>query len=469
MKRKTARRWAAAGVLAAVCLAAAIVVPRQWAARNAAATTTVPAAAEALEDATCFTFTDDAIAVTAAAGSGYTVEGTTLTISAAGTYQVSGQCADGAIQIKKGVTGVTLVLAGLDLTSADTAPLCCGKNSGVTILAADGTENSLTDATQNNDDTAPENANAENAVLKCKAGSQVVLGGSGTLAVTSHGKHGISSGSATDEQDASLTVRALTLQITTESGDAIHAEQTLTIESGNLTLTATDDALHSDGALTIGAADTDGPAICITGCDEGVEAAQIVICSGDLEITATDDCINAANSQLQDAAFEITISGGNITAFSTSGDGLDSNGTMTITGGTVLAAGGSGSMEMQLTTEQPYLLQQSGAAIVAGETLSIADADGMNILDACQAPCTISFLFYTSPDLTDGQSYTLQGAGSASVQLEAQTGTLQGGMMPGGPAGGPGADVGRLDAQPPGGQGGAPAAPADGAPGVTST
>lgn len=165
-------------------------------------------------------------------------------------------------------------------------------------------------------------------MLKCKAGSQVVLGGSGTLTVTSHGKHGISSGSATDEQDASLTVRALTLQITTESGDAIHAEQTLTIESGNLTLTATDDALHSDGAITI-------------------------------------------------------------------------------TGGTVLAAGGSGSMRMQLTTEQPYLLQQSGAAIVAGETLSIADADGTNILDACQAPCTISFLFYTSPDLTDGQSYTL--------------------------------------------------------------
>lgn len=318
------------------------------------------------------------------------MEGTTLTISAAGTYQVSGQCADGAIQIKKGVAGVTLVLAGLDLTSADTAPLCCGKNSGVTILAAGGTENSLADATQNNDDTAPENANAENAVLKCKAGSQVVLGGSGTLTVTSHGKHGISSGSATDEQDASLTVRALTLQITTEIGDAIHAGQTLTIESGNLTLTATDDALHSDGALTIG-------------------------------------------------------------------------------GGTVLAAGGSGSMGMQLTTEQPYLLQQSGAAIVAGETLSIADADGTNILDACQAPCTVSFLFYTSPDLTDGQSYTLQGAGSASAQLEAQIGALQGGMMPGGPAGGPGADGERLDTQPPGGQGGAPAAPADGAPGVTST
>lgn len=471
MKRKTALRWAAAGVLAAACIAAAILVPRHLAARNAAAAedkTTEAAvlqadAAAAAADALCFSFSDDAIAVTGESGSGYTVGGTTLTISAAGTYQVSGQCSDGAIKIKKGVTGVTLVLAGLDLTSADTAPICCGKNSAVTILAADGTENSLTDAAQNNDDTAPENENAENAVLKCKAGSQVVLDGGGTLIITSHGKHGISSGGA-DEQDASLRVCTLTLQITTEVGDAIHAGQALTIESGALTLNAADDALHSDVLLTIGAADTDGPAICITGCYEGVEAAQIAICSGDLEITATDDCINATNSQLQGAAFELAISGGRITAYSTSGDGFDSNGTMTITGGTVLAAGGSGGMGMQLTTEQPYLLQQGGAAIAAGETLCIADADGTSILDAGQAPCAVSFLFYTSSDLTDGQTYTLQHSGSTSAQLEAQTGALQGGMMQGGPAGGPGAGNGRPDAQPSGGQGGAPAAPADGTP-----
>ena len=190
MKQKTALRWAAAGVLAAACLAAAILVPRHLAARNTTATEAAVLqadAAAAAADTLCFSFSDDAIAVTGESGSGYTVEGTTLTISAAGTYQVSGQCSDGAIKIKKGVTGVTLVLAGLDLTSADTAPICCGKNSTVTILAADGTENSLTDAAQNTDDTAPENENAENAVLKCKAGSQVVLGGGGTLIITSHG------------------------------------------------------------------------------------------------------------------------------------------------------------------------------------------------------------------------------------------------------------------------------------------
>ena len=201
---------------------------------------------------------------------------------------------------------------------------------------------------------------------------------------------------------------------------------------------------------------------------DAISSLQMRLCSGSTYTGAIQMVENAQRGTSADAQVNVTIESGNLTLTATD-DALHSDGALTITGGTVLAAGGSGSMGMQLTTEQPYLLQQSGAAIVAGETLSIADADGTNILDACQAPCTVSFLFYTSPDLTDGQSYTLQGSGSASAQLEAQIGALQGGMMPGGPAGGPGADGERLDTQPPGGQGGAPAAPADGAPGVTST
>ena len=181
---------------------------------------------------------------------------------------------------------------------------------------------------------------------------------------------------------------------------------------------------------------------------DAISSLQMRLCSGSTYTGAIQMVENAQRGTSADAQVNVTIGSGNLTLTATD-DALHSDGALTIAGGTVLAAGGSGSMGMQLTTEQPYLLQQSGAAIVAGETLSIADADGMNILDACQAPCTVSFLFYTSPDLTDGQSYTLQGSGSASAQLEAQIGALQGGMMPGGPAGGPGADGERLDTQPP--------------------
>ena len=68
--------------------------------------------------------------------------------------------------MKKGTTGVTLVLNGLDLTSTDTAPVSCSKSTEVTIYAAPGSVNVLTDSAENNDESYPDNENAENAVIK---------------------------------------------------------------------------------------------------------------------------------------------------------------------------------------------------------------------------------------------------------------------------------------------------------------
>ena len=90
-------------------------------------------------------------------GSGYTVDGTALSISEPGTYILSGTCEDGSVTVKKGTQGVTLVLNGLALTSADTAPITCNKSTEVTLLAAQGTENILADSEQNNDETYPDN------------------------------------------------------------------------------------------------------------------------------------------------------------------------------------------------------------------------------------------------------------------------------------------------------------------------
>lgn len=223
--------------------------------------------------ATEFVFSDEQIAVSEGGFSEYKVEGTSLTISGSGIYQVSGSCADGSIKIKKGTEDVTLVLDGLSLTSADTAPICCGKSSGVSILANADTVNSLTDAAYNNDDNFPDNANAENAVIKCKDGSDVVIGGSGTLSLTANGKNGIKSGASTDtEGEASLTIEDVTLQITASVNDAVNAEALLAVKSGRLEIAAADDALHSDYSLVVGEKGSAvGPEITITSCYEGLE------------------------------------------------------------------------------------------------------------------------------------------------------------------------------------------------------
>lgn len=372
-KANSLSRWLAAAMAALMLLA--LLPARVWAAESTAYDT---------DGATAFTFTDSTITAKDGDYTGYDIDGTALTIEAAGTYIVSGSCQSGSITVKKGVTGVTLVLSGLTLTADGTAAIACNKSSGVTIVAQDGTTNILSDTETNNDDSYPDNTNAENAVIKCKDGSQVTLCGSGSLTVNANGKNGIKSGATTDEEgEAWLVIRDLTLTISAPVNDAINAEASLTILSGDLTIDAGDDAVHSDYYLTVGAAGTDGPTITVNSCNEGLEAADLSIAGGNITIHAGDDCLNAANSDLTGYAFTLSISGGTLVMDTTSGDGIDSNGTLSIsggtvvvwtnstadnqpldadgtlsiTGGTVLAAGGSAGMGMTLSGDsQPYVM-----------------------------------------------------------------------------------------------------------------
>lgn len=356
--------------LAAVLLSLAVLLP------------SVPAAfaSQSAAEGTAVVFSESG--TTAADESGLSIDGTTLTIEQAGTYVLSGTCSDGSVKVKKGVTGVTLVLSGLGLTSSTTAPITCGKSSGVTILAAEGTENALTDAAANNGDNYPDNADAENAVIKCKDGSQVTIGGTGTLTVTANGKNGIKSGATTDEEGTAwLVIEDLTLTINAPVNDAVNAEASLTVKSGTITIDAGDDALHADYALAIGESGTAGPTITINSCYEGLAGANLLVASGAITIYSEDDCLNAANSDLTGYDFTMGITGGTIWAYAASDDGLDSNGsltisggtltvwtantadnqaldadgTITVSGGTVFAAGGSAGMGMTLSASQPYV------------------------------------------------------------------------------------------------------------------
>ena len=447
----------------------------------------VSAAEYTASGATKFVFTDSGITVTDGNYTGYKIEGTDLTINGAGTYIVYGSCADGSIKVKKGTTGVTLVLNSLSLTSLTTAPIACNKSTEVNIVAASGTTNTLSDSANNNDDNYPDNEDAENAVLKCKDGSQVTISGSGTLKIIANGKNGIKSGATTDEEGkASLTIRNVNLTINAPVNDAINAEQTLNIESGTLTISAEDDAIHSDYILNIGASGTAGPTINITGCYEGLEAATLNILSGNLSITATDDCLNAANSDLTGYSFSMNISGGTINAYTSSGDGFDSNGTLTISGGTVnvwsastadnqpldadgtitisggtvLAAGGNSGMGMNLSTSQGHVTfggsamggvnmssqpgfmggqpggrisgnsGSSSASITKDSTISIKN--GSSSVFSTTARCNASYIFFSSPSLTSGTSYTLYSGSTSVSTATAQTGSSQsGGMQPG--------------------------------------
>lgn len=361
-KANSLSRWLAAAMAALMLLA--LLPACVWAAESTAYDT---------DGATAFTFTDSAITAKDGDYTGYDIDGTTLTIEAAGTYIVSGSCHSGSITVKKGVTGVTLVLSGLTLTADGTAAIACNKSSGVTIVAQDGTTNILSDTETNNDNSYPDNTDAENAVIKCKDGSQVTLCGSGSLTVNANGKNGIKSGATTNEEgEAWLVIRDLTLTISAPVNDAINAEASLTILSGDLTIDAGDDAVHSDYYLTVGAAGTDGPTITVNSCNEGLEAADLSIAGGHITIHAGDDCLNAANSDLTGYAFTLSISGGTLVMDTTSGDGIDSNGTLSISGGTVVVWANS-------TADNQPLDADGTLSISGGTVLAAGGSAGMGI------------------------------------------------------------------------------------------
>ena len=180
--------------------------------------------------------------------------------------------------------------------------------------------------------------------------------------------------------------------------------------------------------------------------------------SGNISILSSDDCLNAANSDLGGYDFSMNISGGTISAYSSEGDGFDSNGTLnisggtvavwtasktdnqpldadgalSISGGTVLAAGASNGMGLSINAEQAYVtFSASGQLISKDDVVSIKSSDGGELHSAA-ASCVAAYVFFSSAELESGSSYSLY-AGDSSAASTAQTGTATvGGGMGGG-------------------------------------
>ncbi len=124
--------------------------------------------------------------------------------------------------------------------------------------------------------------------------------------------------------------------------DGVHSNGTVTITGGEWTIRTGDDGIHADGALTI-----TGGSFSILYCYEGIEGSTITIDGGTFDITANDDGLNAADgtSNAPGMANEncwIEINDGEFTIVS-DGDSIDSNGDLTINGGTLdLTCNGNG-------------------------------------------------------------------------------------------------------------------------------
>lgn len=130
--------------------------------------------------------------------------------------------------------------------------------------------------------------------------------------------------------------------------DSIHSGGDLTIETGNFSLKSGDDAIHADANVML-----EGGDFYIPYAYEGIEGLAITVNGGNYEMITTDDGFNAAggvdgSGVSSDDPFAttegaaITINDGTIKVVS-DGDSIDSNGTLTINGGTLnLTCNGNG-------------------------------------------------------------------------------------------------------------------------------
>mgnify|MGYP001034479775 FL=1 len=303
------------------------------------------------------------------------------------------------------------------------------------------------------------------AVKTCLAGKDGIKILDGSFTLTS-GSKGLNSGNDDDAKEGSIYIAGGTFTIKSED-DSIHADGSCIIAGGTYTIAAGDDGIHASYDTII----TDG-SITITDSYEGIEGRRITVSGGIINLTASDDGINAATGgssdeqrmpggqqpqemrmpggqkpsgmdmdnkgqapasrSASDDDVYIKITGGTITV-NAGGDGIDSNGNLYITGGTVYVAGptsnGNGALDyegeasitggtliaagssgmaqgMGSNSTQCSMLVNLSETIAAGSVISLKDSSG-NVLISWTSPKQFSSVVISTAELAQGSTYTL--------------------------------------------------------------
>ncbi len=268
-------------------------------------------------------------------------DGETVKITEAGVYVLTGSAKEACVVVDAGDDDkVQLVLSGLSVVNTDQPCILVENADKVFLTSAEGSENVLTV-------TGAFSGDEDAAVF---SRDDLVLNGLGTVTVSSS-KDGIRSNDDLKLTGGTWVVTSAKCALKAHEGiyaadgtytltagsDGLHAENNdddtvgcIEIDGGVFTIKAGDDGIHGTTCVTV-----NGGTLTITAA-EGIEATQVTVNGGKITISASDDGINAARKSTSMTP-KIEINGGEITISMGAGDtdGIDSNGDLIITGGTI--------------------------------------------------------------------------------------------------------------------------------------
>ena len=280
----------------------------------------------ALEYTSSTTLLDPSYCVAIKSGTEVNLNGASININHSGTGG-KGISADSDINMTAGTVSVTTSGTGATYKNAS----------------------NVTDAYSATCITSDTNVSIAGGTVNC------LSSGTGGKGISANGK--ITIGSSTTSPVLTITTTGAQFIVSTSTGtgggpgggtvyDYCHpktivADGDIVINSGTNILSSTDDGIKSETNITV-----NGGTTSILKATEGIEAKIITINGGNIHITASDDGVNTTASTQAGGTENIDgsyfyMKGGVLTAVASSGDAIDSNGTILMNGGVLIGFGPS--------------------------------------------------------------------------------------------------------------------------------
>ena len=267
----------------------------------------------------------------------YIISSSILNITTGGDYKITGKCSECQILIDQGID-VSLTVNSIEIDNSNTCPLLISKKAKVNLILEG--ESSITDNEINEDSES-----FEGAGIKFKKSSSLTINGEGKLKVISNIKNGIKGG-----EKSSLTIDSGNLEITAVN-NGLACDNLLTINGGSISIISQGDGIKadpdSDDSKSEGTIKITGGTITINSLGDAIQAGyKLLITGGTFDITTfngasasgfDEDTMSAkglkcSTNEHENVTNVLTINGGTF-VFNTRDDAIHSDYNVTITGG----------------------------------------------------------------------------------------------------------------------------------------